>query len=105
MLSSGGALLCSLTAREGGGASGTRGREDGLEASYAGHIQGGAETGGGRGGDRRGEVLPEGREKVPGSKPHQDGRRADTMFFLFFFPTKMEICSACQAREDIGNLP
>ena len=42
----------------------------GSETSYAGGTQGGTETGGG--GEGRGsEVLPEGREKVPGSKTCQ----------------------------------
>ena len=42
---------------------GAQGTEDGRGTSYAGHTQGGADTGGGGGEGRRDEVLADGREK------------------------------------------
>ena len=56
-----GGALHSLTLMMGVGANGARDTEDGIEASFVGCIQGGAETGvGGEG--RRGKVPAEGRE-------------------------------------------
>ena len=47
-----------MAARVGGGAHGAGGTMDAIGASYAGCIQGGMETGGGREEGRRSEVLP-----------------------------------------------
>ena len=92
--SGGGAPHC-LTARVVGGANGARGTEDGIEASYAGCSQCGAETGGGHA--EKATCTRRQRKRVPGSKSHQRGQisRYHVFIFVFCFPTKMEICSSC----------
>ena len=73
--------LGSLTWRVGEGAGGARGTEDGIGTGYSGHPQGGAETGGGGGEGRRGEVPAEGRQgQFPGSNLISSVRGTDAMF-------------------------
>ena len=74
-------------------------------ASYAGHTQGGAETGM-KGGGRRGELLPDSwrwakaqktEREAPGSEAHQFGQMSRR---LFFSHREVEMGSPCRARED-----
>lgn len=68
--------------------------------SYAGCIQGGAETGGGVGGNRRGEVLPEGRGKRTPILMLGLSAWSDEQTPCFYLPTSENKGSSCRARED-----
>ena len=89
--------LGSLTWRVGEGAGGARGTEDGIGTRYSGHTQGSAETGGGGGEGRRGEVPAEGRQgQFPGSNFISSVRGTDAVFCS----PKVEMGDLGQAREE-----
>ena len=83
MLSPGGAL-CFLTERV--GANGAVGTKDGIEASYVGHIQNGAETGGG------------GRETEK-AKCCQKAEKGFLVLKLISFNRGADAMFSCQERE------